>query len=143
MKYLKPLIALAVAAALIGCENPELVQCQQGNQQLQAELENTLQAGEAAQKENEKLEQKLQEQKELSKQMQTKAMESITKIITKEAEKEEKIKKSLKDAQAQLKETTNKLLELAEENARLKIRIAELENAIQQAQQETEQTEQP
>jgi septal ring factor EnvC (AmiA/AmiB activator) len=143
MKYLKPLVILAFAAALIGCENPELVQCQEDNQQLQTELESTSQAREAAQGETAELEQKLDEQKEKSKEMQNKAMESITKMLTKQAEKEEKIKQSLKDAKAQLKETTNKLSELAEENERLRIRIAELENTIQQAQQETEQTDQP
>jgi chromosome segregation ATPase len=144
MKLLKLSIIFALAIALTGCENPELNQCQQDKQQLQAELDNALKARQELQTENEKLEKKLAEQKEDSKAMQTKAMESITKMLTKQSERESQIKKSLKDAQMQLELTTNKMKEFAEENAELKMRIAELEKTIEKAhkpEQEPEHTE--
>ena len=144
MKLLKLSIIFALAIALAGCENPELTQCQQDKQQLQAELENALKARQELQTENEKLEKSLAEQKEESKAMQTKAMESITKMLTKQSERESQIKKSLKDAQMQLELTTNKMKEFAEENAELKMRIAELEKTIEQAhkpEREPENTE--
>ena len=131
MKYLELLIILVLATALIGCENPELTQCQQNVQQIGTELAQATETLQKVQQENEKLEKRLADQRDKSRDMQTKAMEGITKMLTKQAGKEKEIKQDLKDAQNQLGKTTDKLSELAKENMKLKLRVAELEKTLQ------------
>ena len=143
MNYLKLLVILALATVFTGCENSELTQCQQNVQQIGAELAQATETIQKVQQENEKLEKKLADQRESSKEMQTKAMESITKMLTKQAGKENQIKESLKDAKNQLMQTTDKLSELAGENVKLKVRVAELENQIEKAHQPEEETQPP
>ncbi|MHC5088763.1 MAG: hypothetical protein ACYSOP_02150 [Planctomycetota bacterium] len=109
MKTLSLLVALMCTVCLIGCEDPELVTCQQENQALQSQLEqaNTTVAEKDAQ---------IEEMKSENIEIQTKAMESIQTVMAKQAEKDNKIKQ--------------KIVERARENQILKEKVASLKAQI-------------
>ena len=100
---------LAIAVCLIGCENAELVSCQQEKDLLQGQLD---QANTAITEKDTNIEALKTENTEI----QTKAMESITTIVTKQAAKNKELKQ--------------KLVERTEQVENLEIKVAALEAQI-------------
>ena len=98
-----------LAVCVIGCENSELIDCQQDREVLEGQLD---EANAAVAKKDAEIE-KLQAD---NLEAQTKAMEGISSIITKE--------------QAQKEELKSKMIEKAEEAQALKEKVAALEAQI-------------
>ena len=90
MKTVSLLAVVAIAVCLIGCENAELVSCQQDKNLLQGQLD---QATAATAKRDAQIEALKTENTE----MQTKAMESITTMMTKQAEKDKQDQQKIRD----------------------------------------------
>jgi len=88
MKTVSLLSLLVVAVCLIGCENAELVTCQQEKDVLQGQLD---QANTAITEKETSIKALKTENTEL----QTKAMESITTMMQKQAKKDNQIKQKL------------------------------------------------
>jgi outer membrane murein-binding lipoprotein Lpp len=109
MKTVSLFAVLVVAVCLIGCENAELVTCQQEKDTLQSQVDQANAAVTAKETQIETL-------KTENTEMQTKAMEGISTIIKKQAEKEEQL--------------SQKFIEKAQEVQDLKVKIAALEAQI-------------
>ena len=109
MKTVSLLSVLVVAVCLIGCENAELVTCQQEKQVLQGQLE---QANSSIADKEEKIEALKTENTEI----QNKAMESIQTMMTKQARNDKQLKQ--------------KLTERAKEVQALKEKVAALQAQI-------------
>ena len=109
MKTVSLFAVLAIAVCLIGCENAELVTCQQEKDALQGQLD---QANTTITEKDTNIEVLKSENTE----MQTKAMESITTIMTKQAAKDKELKQ--------------KLVEKTEHAQELEVKVAALEAQI-------------
>ena len=109
MKSLSLLAVLMCAVCLVGCEDPELVTCQQEKAALQDQLDQASSAIDDKDAEIEKM-------KEENTNLQTKAMESIQTMMTKQAERDNQIKQ--------------KIVESARENKILKEKVASLKAQI-------------
>ena len=107
MKIAGLLLMLVVALGLVGCENSELITCQQQKQVLETQIE-------ALQTENVEI--------------QNKAMESITTMMQKQAAADEKVKNQLADTKEELTEVKSKLSKQKTEHENLKVLY---ENALQ------------
>jgi len=105
MKTVSLLAVVAIAVCLIGCENAELVSCQQDKDLLQGQLD---QATAATAKRDAQIEALKTENTE----MQTKAMESITTIMTKQAAKDNELKQKLVGKNEQVQELEVKVAAL-------------------------------
>ena len=104
MKAISFLAALCVVVCLIGCENTELVNCQQSLEQATATI---------AEKDS-----KIEALKVENTDMQTKAMENITTMMQKQDAKDKQVKKELADTKEQLNS--------------LKAQLADKENLIKE-----------
>ena len=109
MKTVSLFAVLMIAVCLIGCENAELVTCQQDKDLLQNQMD---QANATITEKDGQIEALKAENTE----MQTKAMESISKMMTKQAEKD--------------KQLQQKIVERAHQIQALKEKIAALEAVI-------------
>lgn len=111
MKIVSLLSVLVVAVCLTGCEDPELVTCQQEKNTLQNQLDR---ANTAITEKDIQIEALKAENTET----QTKAMESITVMMTKQAEKDKQLKQKLveKDQQAQALKRRFASLQVEHEN---------------------------
>lgn len=112
MKTLSLLSALLLAVCVVGCENSELVTCQQEKEVLQGELD---QANATITKKDTKIENLETENVE----MQTKAMESIQVMMNKQAEKDKELEGIIDDLKAQNKMKQDRITELEIENKNL------------------------
>ena len=109
MKTVSLFAVLAIAVCLIGCENAELVTCQQDKDLLQGQLD---QANTTIAEKDSNIEALKTENTEI----QTNAMESITTIMTKQAAKDNELKQ--------------KLVEKTEQVQELEVKVAALEAQI-------------
>ena len=109
MKTVSLLSVLMVAVCLVGCENPDLVTCQQEKEALQGQLEQANAA--IAEKEA-----RIEKMKADNIAMQNKAMESITTMMQKQATKDKEMKQALSQKK--------------KEAARLRERVHELEKQV-------------
>lgn len=116
MKTVSLLPVLMIAVFLIGCENPELVTCQEEKGILQGQLEQANAA--VTEKENQ-----IAALKAKNTEMQTKAMESITAMMTKQAEKDQELKAKLVQSQQQVKKLTQKVTQLEKQIAEHKCAV--------------------
>ena len=116
MKIAGLLTVMVVAVCLVGCENAELVTCQQEKTVLQGQLDQANNQIEALKAENVE--------------MQTKAMESITTMMQKQAKKDEELKKNLADAKAELKNVKDQLAGKDQKIQELAGKVADLEKQI-------------
>ena len=108
MKTVSLFAVLAIAVCLIGCENAELVTCQQEKDLLQGQLD---QANAAITNKDTNIEALKTENTEI----QTKAMESITAMMTKQAEKDNLLKQKLVEKAKQVKDLEIKVASLEEQ----------------------------
>ena len=122
MKSIQILVVAVLAFMVFGCENAELVSCQEQNQILTADLDQ-------AKAENVKASEDFAVYKQDSEEMQTKAMQGITTML----QKQETVSKKLKASAAQAKEKAAKLAEQLEAakktQAALQGEVAELKEA--------------
>lgn len=148
MKYLKMFLVVIVMMAFIGCENAELIDCQQENDSLMAANNNL-------QQQVERGKQALVKQKKDSEAMQTRAMQGITTMLTKQEQIANKFKaqtatakkeanalrKQLGNAQAAAKTQADAVKaqanaakeQAAAENAKLTAQVAKLQEALEAA----------
>ncbi len=105
MKTVSLFAVAAIAVCLIGCENAELVTCQQDKDLLQGQLD---QANTAIAEKDANIEALKTENTEI----QTKAMESITTIMTKQAAKDSQLKQDLTEKTVQVQELEVKVAAL-------------------------------
>lgn len=105
MKTVSLFSVLLIAVCLVGCENPELVTCQQEKDTLQVQLD---QANTAISKKDSQIEALKTENTE----MQTKAMESISVMMTKQAEKDKELNQKLDKRAQQVKDLEAKVASL-------------------------------
>ena len=108
MKTLCLIAVLMGAVCLVGCEDPELVTCQQEKATLQSELE---QANAAISEKDAQIKKMKTENTE----MQTQAMESIQTMMTKQAEKDNQIKAKIVEKTKQIKDLEAKVAMLETE----------------------------
>ena len=128
MKIAGLLSMLMVALGLVGCENSELITCQQQKQVLETrtdDLKKQLDQAKSAITERDKQIEALQTE---NVEIQNKAMESITTMMQKQAAADEKVKKQLADTKEELTEVKSKLSEQKTEHENLKVLY---ENALQ------------
>lgn len=123
MKIVSLIVVLTIGICLIGCEDPELVTCQQEKDMLQSQLD---QANSALAKKDSKIASLKTENTE----MQTQAMESIATMMQKQAENDNKIKQKLVERAAEIKA-------LKEKVASLEKQIAEHQCAVPETAEET------
>jgi chromosome segregation ATPase len=102
MKFAGLLSIIVVAVCLVGCENQELITCQQEKNLLTGQLNEAQTAIAEKETEIKQLEAKNVED-------QTKAMESITTMMQKQAAVDEKRKKELADTKEELKKVKSEL----------------------------------
>ena len=105
MKTVSLFAVLAIAVFLIGCENPELVSCQQEKDLMQGQLD---QANTIITEKDTNIEALKTENTE----MQTKAMESITTIMTKQAARDNELKQKLVERAKQIQDLEAKVAAL-------------------------------
>ncbi|OQY05433.1 MAG: hypothetical protein B6I25_05645 [Planctomycetales bacterium 4572_13] len=105
MKIVSLFVVLAITVCLVGCENAELVNCQQEKDLLQGQLD---QVNTAITEKDTTIEALKTENTEI----QTKAMESITTIMTKQAAKDSQLKQDLAEKAAQVQELEVKVAAL-------------------------------
>jgi len=131
MKTVSLFAVLAIAICLIGCENAELVTCQQDKEVLQGQLDRANTA--ITEKDN-----NIEALKTENTEIQTKAMESITTMMTKQAAKDKELKQKLVERTKQVKNLKVKV-------AALEAQIAEHACAAPKAEEtvEEEATETP
>ena len=118
---------------LIGCENSELVNCQEENQAMLSNvslLQQDLNAAKAAVEKKDKTIEDLQSE---NVQMQTKAMESIKTMMEKQAVKDQELKDKLAVATKQNTELKNQL-------EQTKAQLDQITVQLKQAQAEREKT---
>ncbi len=105
MKIVSLLSVLVVVVCLVGCENAELVNCQQDKDILQGQLD---QANATIAEKNSEIETLKTENTE----MQNTAMESIKTIMTKQAEKDNQLKQKLVEGAQQIQTLKEKVAAL-------------------------------
>ena len=130
MKTVHLFAVLAIAVCLIGCENAELVTCQQEKDALQGQLD---QANTAITEKDTNIEALKSENTE----MQTKAMESITTIMTKQAAKDKELKQKLVEKSEQAQELEVKVAALEAQIAEHVCVAPKAEEAVEEAATET------
>ncbi len=126
MKSVSLFAMVAITVCLIGCENAELVTCQQEKEALQGQLDQANTA--ITEKDN-----KIETLKTESAEIQTKTMESITLIMTKQAAKDKELKEKLAQKEREvtyLRETND---EFKEKVVSLEAQIAEHASATPKA----------
>jgi len=119
MKIAGLLSIMVVAMSLVGCENSELISCQQEQQVLTMQtnaLEQQLEQAKSAITERDG---QIEQLKIENTNIQTKAMESISTMMQKQAAADEKLKKELSDAQEELKVAKQKLAVMQAEQTNL------------------------
>jgi len=140
MKYLKMFLIVIVMMAFIGCENAELIDCQQENNSLMAANNNL-------QRDVEQGKQALAKQKTDSEAMQTRAMQGITTMLTKQEKKtnelkvqvatakkeSEALRKQLVSANMAASKQVDAVRAQAKANAKLNAQVAELQKALEAA----------
>ena len=100
------LFAVAMlAVCLVGCEDPELVTCQQEKDVLQGQLD-------AANTTIEQKDDKIETLKTESAEMQTKAMEGIQVMMTKQGERDSQINQELAERDQQIQNLEKKVVSL-------------------------------
>ncbi|MHC5082470.1 MAG: hypothetical protein ACYTET_00825 [Planctomycetota bacterium] len=126
MKKLSMLVLAGIVCCLIGCENAELVTCQEDNQTLQAEVDDLQvkldKANDGIIKKNEKIEKMKADNVE----MQTKAMQGIQSMMMKQGERDIQNKNQIKELQ-----TNNE--ELQKQNKMLQKQIGTLKAELNEA----------
>jgi chromosome segregation ATPase len=133
MKTLSLLGAVVLAALLAGCENPELVACQEEKQVLQTRNDGIQQQLDEA---NAVITQKDEQIKKLkieNTEMQTKAMESIQTMLQKQAAADEKLKKQLAEKDEQIKQLKNKVAELESQVDKQKQQLDKTAETVEEA----------
>lgn len=133
MKKLCAFTVLTAMLFLLGCNNSELVNCQQENQSLQSNISLMQQELAAAKSAVEKKDKTIEDLRSENVQMQTKAMESIRTMMERQAAKDQEIKDKLAAAQQQNSELQKQLEQLK----------AELNQARQQPSPAAPAAEQP
>lgn len=140
MKYLKMFLIVIVMMAFIGCENAELIDCQQENDSLMAANNNL-------QRDVERGKQALAKQKTDSEAMQTRAMQGITTMLTKQEKKTKELKAQTATAKKESEALRKQLVSAnmaaskqvdaaraqAKANAKLNAQVAELQKALEAA----------
>ncbi|MCI0499912.1 MAG: hypothetical protein L0Y36_09580 [Planctomycetales bacterium] len=119
MKKASIVVALIAAVCLVGCENKELVTCQQENQTLQQQVKQVQAA--VAEKD-----QKIEAMKAENTAIQTKAMESIKTMMEKQGARDTEVKKAL-DAK------TREVSELQKKLQAAQTAVAELQKQLEAA----------
>lgn len=125
MKTLSLLVVVVLAAFLAGCENPELVACQEEKQVLQTRNDGMQQQLDEANAVITRKDEQIKKLKTENTKMQTKAMESIQTMLQKQASRDEELKKQVATKEQTIQE--------------LKQKIAALEQQIAEQQDETSQ----
>ncbi|MHC4882128.1 MAG: hypothetical protein ACYTFX_02600 [Planctomycetota bacterium] len=110
MKTVSLLAVLMIAICLVGCENAELVTCQQEKDTLGGQLEQANAA--VAEKDNH-----IAALKAENTEMQTKAMQSISMMMTKQAEKDKQLKAEIVEKSQQIKNLKAQIAALKEQIA--------------------------
>ena len=113
MKYVLAVVVVGTLVALAGCENTQLLECQDLNAALQAQVETANAAVTEKEAQIEKL-------KAENVEMQNTAMESISTMMTKQAEKDKQVKDQLAKSQETVKMLQTKFNSLQVENENLK-----------------------
>lgn len=115
----------------VGCENPELMNCQQENQTLQSNvllMQQELAATKAAVDKKDKTIEDLRSENVL---MQTKAMESIRTMMEKQAAQDQELKEKLTAAQQQNKDLQQQLEKTKAEISQAQQQVQELQQQVQ------------
>jgi len=118
MKSVSLFAVVAIAVCLIGCENTELVTCQQEKGTLQGQLD---QANTTITEKNTNIEALKAEHAE----METKTMESITLMMTKQAAKDKELKEKLAQKEREVTYLRKTNDEFKEKVVSLEAQIAE------------------
>lgn len=118
MKSVSLFAVVAIAVCLIGCENAELVTCQQEKGALQGQLD---QANTTITEKNTNIEALKTEHAE----METKTMESITLMMTKQAAKDKELKEKLAQKEREVTYLRKTNDEFKEKVVSLEAQIAE------------------
>jgi SMC interacting uncharacterized protein involved in chromosome segregation len=126
MKTVSLLAALMLVICLVGCENAELVTCQQEKDVLGDQLEQANAA--VAEKDNQ-----IAGLKAENTEMQTKAMQSISMMMTKQAEKDKQLKAEIVEKTRQIKALKAKIAALEEQMAEHKCPASAVEAAEETA----------
>jgi chromosome segregation ATPase len=105
MKTLNLLLALLLAVCVVGCENSELIDCQQDRESLEGQLDEANAA--VAEKET-----KIEKLKADNLEAQSKAMEGISAIITKEQAQKEKLNEQLGEKNQEIQTLKEKVVAL-------------------------------
>lgn len=137
---MKKLYAAAVLSAIVllaGCQNPELVNCQEENQSLQASVSALQQDLNAAREAVAKKDKSIQDLRSENVDLQNKAMESIKTMMERQAAKDQELKDKLATTQQQLKQLTEQLAQTTQELDRSKTELqqvkAERDRAVEAA----------
>jgi outer membrane murein-binding lipoprotein Lpp len=137
MKKLYAVAVLSAVVLLAGCQNPELVNCQQENQSLQASvsvLQQDLNAAKEALAKKDKVVENLRSE---NIDLQNKAMEGIKTMMERQAAKDQELKDKLAATQQQLKQLTEQLAKTTQELDRAKTELeqvkAERDSALEAA----------
>ncbi len=126
MKSVSLFAVVAIAVCLIGCENAELVTCQQEKGTLQGQLD---QANTIITEKNTNIEALKAEHAE----METKTMESITLMMTKQAAKDKELKEKLAQKEREVTYLRKTNDEFKEKVVSLEAQIAEHASATPKA----------
>ena len=118
MKTLSLLTVLAISICLIGCENTELINCQQEKDLLQSQLDQT--NATIAQKDSQ-----IEALKAENTEVQKKAMEAVSTMMTKQAAKDKELKNNLDAKCQQVKELETKVAALEKQIANHKCPVPE------------------
>jgi chromosome segregation ATPase len=137
MKKLFAVLMLSAVVLLAGCQNPELINCQEENQSLQASVSALQQDLNAAKEALTKKDKTIENLRSENVDMQNKAMESIKTMMERQAVKDQELKDKLASAQQQAKQLTGDLARSTQELDRVKTELvqvkAERDRAVEAA----------
>ncbi len=129
MKTLSLFTGLMVAVCLVGCENAELVTCQQEKDALTGQLDQATAA-------NTEKDSRIAALKAENTEMQTKTMESIQTMMKKQAEKDNQIKAKIVEKAKLIKDLKAKTASLETELTNQKGLYENMKKALQTVEQE-------
>lgn len=126
MKRLLAIVIIMGTLTLVGCENVQLMECQEQNAALQKQLSDAKANMIAAQKTITQKDNKISALEEKNIEDQNTAMQSITTMMTKQAEKDKELKQKLADKTQQVRKLNKKVTDLEKQIAEFKSSISEV-----------------
>lgn len=120
MKTVSLVVVLAMGFCLVGCENAELVTCQQEKQTLQAQADTLQGQLDKANATIAKKDAEIEKMKTDNVKMQTEVMEKFSIMMKNQAAKDKELKNKNEDLKAQNRIQQDRIAELEVENENLK-----------------------